>query len=106
MPLVDDENGWDQIVKTVVDNECVPRCQAIADAANKRLEERGHPTHKESDEPGYIVGVDGGKPLDRHDYRSTVITKTNEAMVDCAENNTLIYEMTEGTGQVNGTVAK
>jgi len=90
------EEGWDEIARRAIEQVAVPRCQAIADACNEKLEERGHPTHKEGDEPGYIVGVEGGKPLKRHDYRSTVITKTNEAMVDNAENNTLIYNLNAG----------
>lgn len=102
MPMVIewDEGGWDEIAKRAIEQVAVPACQNIAEACNAKLEERGHPTHKEGDEPGYIVGVEGGKPLQRHDYRSTVITKTNEAMVDNAENNTLIYNLTAGQGDV------
>lgn len=96
MPFEMNKSGWDAIVKKVVEDKCVPICQTIADACNAVLEERGHPTHKQGDEPGYIVGVEGGKPLERHDYRSTVITKTNEAMVDNAENNTLLYNFHQG----------
>lgn len=77
--------GWDEVARRAIENVAVPRCQAIADACNSDL-----------DEPGYIVGVEGGKPLQRHDYRSTVITKTNEAMVDNAKNNTLLRNLHVG----------
>lgn len=102
MPLEMNRAGWDDIAKQVVENECVPRCQAIADACNAKLDERGHPTHKDPNDPGYIVSTEGEKPLQKHDYRATVITKTNEAMVDCAENNTLIYEFGAAAGDVGG----
>jgi hypothetical protein len=97
MEMVFHEDAWDAVVKDAIEKAAVPQCQKIAAACNQVLEERGHPSHKEGDEPGYIVGIEGGKPLQKHDYRSTVITKTNEAMVDNAENNTLIYNMTAGT---------
>jgi hypothetical protein len=96
MPFETNESGWDTVVKKTIEEVAVPICQTIADACNKALEARGHPTHKEGDEPGYIVGIEGGKPLELHDYRATVITKTNEAMVDNAENNTLIYNFQQG----------
>jgi hypothetical protein len=89
--------GWDQLVKKTIEDVAVPICQTIADACNEAMDERGHPTHKKGNDPGYIVGIEGGKPLELHDYRSTVITKTNEAMVDNAENNTLLYNLHKGT---------
>lgn len=92
------EEAFDEITKRAIEEVAVPRCQAIADASNQALEERGHPTHKDANPPGYIVGIEGGKPLQRHDYRSTVITKTNEAMVDNAENNTLLRNLNVGEG--------
>lgn len=92
------EEGWDEIARRAVTEVAVPRCQKIADACNADLESRGHPSHREGNTPGYIVGVEGGKPLQRHDYRSTVITKTNEAMVDNAENNTLLRNLNAGEG--------
>lgn len=96
MPIEVNEEGWDEVVRQAIEKVAVPACQRIADASNRNLEERGHPTHREGNEPGYIVGVEGGKPLKRHDYRATVITKTNEAMRDNAEHNTLIQNMQEG----------
>lgn len=98
MEIVWNDEAWDDIAALAIEKVAVPRCQAIAEACNNALEERGHPTHKDSDEPGYIVGVEGGKPLKRHDYRATVITKTNEAMVDNAENNTLVQNLNAGEG--------
>lgn len=98
MEIVWDEQGWDEVAMEAIEKLAVPRCQAIADACNSALEERGHPTHKEGDEPGFIVGVEGGKPLQRHDYRSTVITKTNEAMLDNAQHNTLLQNLNAGEG--------
>lgn len=97
LEYVENEDGWDKIVKLAIEQDAVPRCEAIAQACNEHLEARGHPTHKEPDaKPGYMVSVEGDKPLERHDYRATVITATNEAMVDNSENNTLIYNMTAG----------
>lgn len=92
------DQAWDDIARLAIEKVAVPRCQAIADACNRDLESRGHPSHKEGDPPGYIVGVEGGKPLTRHDYRSTVITKTNDAMLDNAQNNTLLRNLNAGEG--------
>lgn len=97
MPFEVNESGWDAIVKKVVDEKAVPMCQKIADASNKALQERvpveGGPA--EYNEPGYIVDTEGGKPLEKHDYHATCITKTNQAMVDNAEHNTLIMNLQE-----------
>jgi hypothetical protein len=99
MPFEVNSAGWDELVKRTVDEVCVPLCQGIADASNKSMEERVPVKDKESrgvNTPGYIVGTKGGKHLDKHDYRATVITATNQAMVDNAEHNTLIMNMHEG----------
>jgi hypothetical protein len=96
MPLEINQAAWDNIVRKVVNEKAVPMCQRIADGCNHDLDERGHPTHAEANEPGYIVDTDGGKPLSKHDYHATVITKTNEAMADNAEHNTLLMHMHEG----------
>lgn len=93
-----DEDGWDEVCRRAITEVAVPRCQKIAEACNAAMDARGHPTHKEGDDPGYIVGIEGGKPLQKHDYRSTVITKTNEAMVDNAVNNTLLQNLNAGEG--------
>jgi hypothetical protein len=98
MPFEINEKAWDDIAKAVVTEKCVPMCQRIADASNKAMAERVpevDPDRPGVNEPGYIVGVEGGKPLKKHDYRSTVMTATNQAMVDNAEHNTLIQNMQE-----------
>ena len=92
------EEAFDEITKRAIEEVAVPRCQNIAEACNQDMESRGHPSHTQGNPPGFIVGVEGGKPLQRHDYRSTVITKTNEAMVDNAENNTLVRNLNAGEG--------
>ena len=84
------QGAWIDIQEKVVDEFCVPRMQKVADACNADLDSR--------DEPGYIVSVVGTKVLGKHDYRATVITKTNEAMADNAVNNTLINHLPEASG--------
>jgi hypothetical protein len=87
VPIEFNKEGWNNLVKDVVDNECVPRMQNVADACNEQMAER---SDRGLNEPGYVVSVVGGKPLEEHDYRATVITGTNQAMFDNAENNTLL----------------
>jgi hypothetical protein len=87
MPVEFNHKNWDQMVKEIVENQCVPRMQTVADACNEQMAER---SERGLNEPGYVVSVEGGKPLEEHDYRATVITGTNQAMVDNAENNTLL----------------
>lgn len=98
MPFEINHKAWDDIAKATVTNKCVPMCQKIADASNKAMAERVPETEDDSrgvNEPGYIVDVEGGKPLKKHDYRATAITATNQAMVDNATHNTLIQNMQE-----------
>lgn len=95
MPVTFNRKNWDQMVKEIVENECVPRMQNVADACNQQMADRGgSDTDDDSgyvfNEPGYVVSVEGGKPLESHDYRATVITATNQAMVDNAQNNSLL----------------
>jgi hypothetical protein len=87
MPIEFNHPNWDLMVKDIVDNHCVPRMQNVADACNEQMAER---SERGLNEPGYVVSVEGGKPLQEHDYRATVITGTNQAMRDNAENNTLL----------------
>jgi len=75
-----DPEAWDAIVKEVVSTKGVEAMTRVADASNASA----------GIDDGYRVSVDGGKPLEKHDYRATVITATGEAMRDNAKNNTLV----------------
>jgi hypothetical protein len=46
--------------------------------------------HEKDKAPGYRAGLDGGKPLSKHDYRATCITATNSAAADNARTNRLV----------------
>lgn len=82
MPWVFHEEGWLEIKKQIVESVLVPRMQRVAEASNTEA----------GIEDGYRVGTEGDpeKQLRLHDWRSTVITATAEAMVDSARNNTLV----------------
>lgn len=79
-----DEDGWNDVVKEIITESGVPRMQRVADACNA--------SDELTDGEGYAVSVVGpeGKQLDQHDYRVTVITKTNQAMRQNARENTLL----------------
>lgn len=72
-------DGWDEIVKEVINEVAVPRMKRVADASNAGL-----------DRPGYLVSTEGDNPLQKRDYRATVITATEDAMYDNAKNDTLL----------------
>jgi hypothetical protein len=94
MEIVFNDDGWDEIVKEIIDTEGVTRMQRVADACN----ESDGLTDSDPGGPGYRVDVDGGKPLDKHDYRATVITATNQAMFHNAVNNTLVRHLNQAAG--------
>ena len=75
------KKGWDKIVTQVIDNEGVPRMKRVADACNTGLD---------SGREGYKVSTEGDDPLEKRDYRATVITTSAEAIIDNAKHNTLI----------------
>lgn len=72
-------DGWDEIVKGVINTVGVQAMERVAAASNANL-----------DRPGYMVSVEGSKALRKRDYRATVITATEDAMYDNAKNNTLV----------------
>jgi hypothetical protein len=74
-----DADGWDEVVKEVINTVAVPRMERVAAASNEQL-----------DRPGYMVSVEGSEALQKRDYRATVITATEDAMYDNAKNNTLV----------------
>lgn len=76
------KRGWQEVVREVIDTDGVDRMQRVADASN---------AHLQSD--GYKVSTEGDQPLDKRDYRATVITTTPEAMRDNAKRNTLIKNL-------------
>lgn len=94
------EEGWDSVVRQVIQNKCVPMMETVAADANRVSGLEGGGTEidpltgheKPKDKaPGYEAGTEGlGTQLYRRDYRATVITATNPAMHDSAVNNTLL----------------
>lgn len=83
-----DKNGWDKVVQEVIENDAVPRLQRVADAANEHL-----------DRDGYKVSVEGRNPLQKRDFRATVITATEDAMYDNQKNNRLVTEFHRAGGE-------
>ena len=80
-------NAWDALAKNVVETEGVKRMKRVADACNGHVEE-----------DGYMVSVEGDEPLNKRDYRATVITTDAESMADNAENNRLVREFHQAGG--------
>jgi len=78
-----DRKALQQLIIQIVDEECVPRMQRVADACNAGLS-------LSAGEKGYMVSTEGDKPLTKHSYRATCITAGAEAILDNAANNTLI----------------
>lgn len=58
------------ITKEVIDSFGVGQMQKVADACNSEADL----------EDGFLVSVEGDDPLDKRDYRATVITATAEAI--------------------------
>ena len=65
--------AYNEIAKQAIDTIGVPMMQKVADACNAELAGRGKPE-------GYMVSVEGDDPLDKRDYRATVITATADAI--------------------------
>lgn len=105
----EEPDGWDQVVKGIVVEVCVPMMENLADLCNKEsgLEGGGveqdprHPdeTKPKDASPGYRAGLDGGRPLSWHDYRATCITATYPAMHDNAVNNRLVSNFHKVEGE-------
>lgn len=74
-------DGWNQIVREVIDSTGVPAMQRVADACNQ---------DSGLGDGGYMVSVEGSNPLQERDYRATVITVSDAAKADNAKNNRLI----------------
>lgn len=98
MPFKFNMSAWGELVSEVVDNECVPRAEAIAAACNADSTSAGdhQDTTTEDERAGYRVGTEGSKQLEDHSYRATVITATNAAMADNARNNRLVNNFHHG----------
>jgi hypothetical protein len=73
--------GWNQIVQDVINKTGVPAMERVAAACNQ---DAG------LGDGGYMVSVEGSDPLQKRDYRATVITVTDAAKADNAKNNRLI----------------
>ena len=69
------------IVQEAIDNVAVPHMQDVADRCNEHI-----------DSDGYMVSVEGDDPLDKRDYRATVITADAKAMIDNAKHHRLVNE--------------
>jgi len=79
--------AWNALAKEVVETEGVRRMKRVADACNGNVEE-----------DGYKVSVEGDEPLNKRDYRATVITSDYESMRDNAEHNRLVSEFHQAGG--------
>lgn len=99
-------SGWNRIVRDVINDHGVPMMQSVADACNYELVKsamvRGTKRGKARTDAnarvrnilavgkGYMVGVEGDDPLQKHDYRATVITASAAAMWHNAKHQTLL----------------
>lgn len=81
------KNGWNEVVRHIVDTEGVKRMTRVADASNADIEG-----------DGFMVSTEGDDPLDRRDYTATVITTTPEAMRANAKHNLLIKNLHRASG--------
>lgn len=75
-------DGWNALVKEVIATECVPRMQRVADACNDALDDEWA--------GGYMVSVEGPRPLTKRDYIATCITANWGAIVDNAAHDRLV----------------
>lgn len=71
--------GWQELARQIIETEGVARMRRVADACNQGLSK-----------DGFLVSVEGDNPLDKRDYRATVITATAEAKAKNAKHNTLV----------------
>lgn len=71
------------LIKHIVDTQAVPRMERVAHACNAEL--GAMPGQK-----GYMVSIQGDKPLTKHDYRATVITASAKAIYHNAKTNALV----------------
>lgn len=79
--------AFSEISKLVIETVGVERMQRVADAAN---------SHIESD--GFMVSVEGDDPLDKRDYRATVITANAEAIRADRKHDILLSEFHKAGG--------
>lgn len=92
------DDGWDAVVKQVIENTGVPMMQKVADACNESDGTQGGDGEDQDQAPGYRAGTDGAKPLEKHDYRATCIAATYQAMARNAANNTLVNNFYQAGG--------
>lgn len=93
------DEGWDAVVKQVVETKCVPMMQKVADACNEADGLQGGSGPDQDQAPGYRAGTDGAKSLEKHDYRATAIAATYQAMARNAANNTLVNNFYQAEGE-------
>lgn len=73
--------AMNMLVTEAIDKIAVPHMQDVADRCNDHI-----------DSDGYMVSVEGDDPLDKRDYRATVITADAKAMMDNAKHDRLVNE--------------
>lgn len=88
MKIEFNKDGLDEIVKNIIATEGVTRMRRVANACNS----------DDGLSDGYRVSVEGSKPLQKHDYRATVITATARAMAANARRNTLVKNLHQAGG--------
>jgi hypothetical protein len=83
--------AWNEMVRGIVDTECVERMGKVAATGNAGL-------HLKPGEKGYMVSTEGDEPLTKHSYRATCITAGAKAVLDNAKHNTLIRNFHQAGG--------
>lgn len=74
------------LVKEIVESVCVPAMQQVADKCNADA----------GLDDGFRVSVEGDDPLDKRDYRATVITATPQAIRHDRKHDTLLRNFGAG----------
>ncbi len=80
--------AMNSLVKEIIDTEGVARMQKVADKCNADA----------GTENGFMVSVEGDDPLDKRDYRATVITATAKAITYDRKHDVLLknFGLAEG----------
>ena len=89
--------AWNELLTGVVNSWARPKAETIAAAANQGiLASDNLPSASTEGLRDYMVSTEGSDPLNKGEYRATVITVTNRAKADNARRNTLIRLMGGG----------
>lgn len=79
--------GWNKLVGDIIDTEGVKRMSRVAQACNAA-----------DDTDEYKVSVEGTNPLNRRNFRATVITAGPRAIRGNAKRNTLVRNFYRAAG--------